>query len=108
MQLVQLRAQEQIDQPSASQVAHGFGRHEATIAEDARPVRDLEDLIEAVRDVQDTDTPTGHLPNDVQELMNFVIGQRGRGLVEHEKPNGGSPGPTGARGRRRCRSSQRA
>ena len=58
---------------------------DAAILHDRDPVRDLEDLRHAMRDVDDRDALRGEAPDDPEQVAALVDGQRRGGLVEDQE-----------------------
>ena len=58
---------------------------DAAILQDRDPVRDLEDLRHAVRDVDDRDALRGEAPDDPEQVAALVDGQRRGRLVEDQE-----------------------
>src|SRR5262249_49408075 len=68
--LRRLRGRERLDRPA--------------IAEDRDPVRDREDLLEPVRDVDARDAALAEVTENVEEDLDLLIAQRGGRLVEDQ------------------------
>ena len=65
-------------------VARQLG-HELAVAQDVDPVRELEDLLEPVADVDDAEALAGQRLEDGQELEHLgVVHRRGRFVDEHD------------------------
>ena len=68
--------------------------HHVAVAQHRRPIRDLQDLIDVMRDEQHARPVRGHLPDQREELVDPLAGQKGRRLVEQQQP--GNLGRLGA------------
>jgi len=56
-----------------------------TVAQHRDPFRDLSELLQAVADKDDAGTFGLELPNDPEQLIDFVSRQRGGGLVHNDE-----------------------
>ena len=56
------------------------------VAHHRDPIGDLEDLVQAVGDVDDRHAAQGQLAHDAEQPLRFCLGQGGRGLVQDQDP----------------------
>ena len=61
------------------------GCHRSSVFEDRDAVADLPDLLQAVRDVDDSDALGGQLLDDVEEVLDLLGVEHGRGLVHDDQ-----------------------
>jgi hypothetical protein len=69
------------------QLGGGLHEHEATIAQDGDAVRELEDLVESVADVDDGDPLRAEAAHEREESLDLLVRERGRGLVQSQDPH---------------------
>ena len=82
-------ADDHVDQLGAVELLH---RHRAlvhAVAQDRRPVGELEDLVQAVRHVDHARAGLARLADQTEQQVDLVRRQRRRRLVEHEHPHVG-------------------
>ena len=58
----------------------------APVLEHGHPVPDLADLLQAVRDVDDSDIAGGQLADDAEQVGHLVVGENGAWLIHHDQP----------------------
>ncbi len=63
---------------------HRLGVHEPAVAKDADFIRQVDDLFEPVRDVDDGEALASQSTNGLEESLSFGLGQRRGGLVHDE------------------------
>ena len=63
-----------------------LGGHPEPVAEHGDVVGHLEHLVQPVGDVEDADAGLRHPPDDLQQVPDLVLGERGGRLVEHDQP----------------------
>jgi hypothetical protein len=80
----QLAPDHEADEGRAVQVARGAGLHDLPVTEDGHAVRDLEDLVQAVRDVDDRQALGAQVAQQRQERTDLRDRQRSRGLVQDQ------------------------
>ena len=84
--VLEFAADHHLDEPVARQAADVQRAHRLAVAHDRRPVGDLEDLVEAVADVDDGDAGGLEFADDGEEFLDLLPGERGAGLVHHDDP----------------------
>ena len=84
--LLELAADEQVDQRSAVERAGRLGGDPQPVTEDRDVVGHLEHLVQPVGDVEDADAGRRHPPDDLQQVPDLVLGKGGGRLVEHDQP----------------------
>ncbi len=72
------------DQSWLIDVAHVRGGDVVAVAQDRHPVADVEDLLQAVRDVDDGDAAFGESLHDGEQLLQLLAAQDGRRLVHDQ------------------------
>ena len=82
--LVERAAHHQFDDALAAQSLHRPGVNAFAIAHHRGAVRQRENLIQAMADVDDADSLRLEIANDGEELFHFPVRQDRRGFVEHE------------------------
>ena len=64
-------------------------RDPLAVAHDRDPVREGEDLLEPVRDVEHRHASVAQATHDLEEALDLGLGERGRRLVHHDRLGGG-------------------
>ena len=62
------------------------------IAEDGDAIRQREDFLESMRDINDPDTGGAQFAHDLEQEIHFFPGERGRRFVHDHDPRAGSDG----------------
>ena len=87
-----LDTQHEVDELTLRElVVDRAGRHQLAVAQHRDAVGEAEDLVEAVRHVQDAGTGVAQVAHDLEEPFDLARREHGRGLVEHEHPTAGVP-----------------
>ena len=81
---IDILADHQLGQAAVIDLRHGQRRDYAAGSQHGHAVGDLEDLVEAVRDVENAGASALHLPHHLEQPLDLVVWQHGRRLVEHE------------------------
>ena len=84
VEVADLTPDHQADQPVLVQLGDGEGLDDTPVAHDGDAVGHPEDLVEPVRDVEDGDPLAREAPDDPEELVYLLLGQRRRGLVHDD------------------------
>ncbi len=85
-----LAADHHPDQGRAVDLAHGTRADQRAVAERRHAVGDLRKFLQPVRDVDDADAVLLQIPDDAEEAVDLLVGQRRRGLV-HDQDLGVGP-----------------
>ena len=84
--LVDLAADQHLDEGAAVDVPDRLGAHELAVAQHGDPVADLEDLLQAVGDVDDPPPLGLQGGDDLEQAFQLGGGQHGRRFVEDDDP----------------------
>ncbi len=74
----------QRDKARNVETACSFRRDDPAVAKDGHPVRNRQDLAQPVRDIDDTQAARLQAHDDLEQVLDLVIVQRGRGLIEDD------------------------
>ncbi len=84
VEVLHLAADHHRDHLVRGELAGAVGGHRPAVAQHGDAVRDLEDLLQAVADVDGRHAPRPQLADDGQQPLRIRLGQGGGGLVEDE------------------------